>query len=42
MRSFMVCTLPSILKKVKSKLVRWVGLVAFDGEKRDTVLIGKF
>ena len=38
----MVCTLPSILKKEKSKLVRWVGLVACDGERRNTVLIGEF
>jgi len=42
MRSFMVCTLPSILKIVKSKLVRWEGLVPCDGVKRNTVLIGKF
>jgi hypothetical protein len=42
MRNFMVCTLPSILKKAKSKLVRWVGLVACDGDKRNTVLKGKF
>ena len=42
MRSFMVCTLPRILKKVKSKLMRWMGLVACDAEKRNIVLIGKF
>jgi hypothetical protein len=42
MRSFMVHALPSILKKVKSKLVRWVGVVACDGDKRNTVLIGKY
>jgi hypothetical protein len=41
-RSFMVCTLPSIFEKVKSKLVRWVGLVACDGEMRNTVLIWNF
>ena len=38
----LVCTLPSILKKVISRLVRWVRLIAGDGGKRNTVLMGKF
>jgi hypothetical protein len=43
MRSFIIYTLPSIIRIIKSRRMRWAGHVAQMGEKRNVyrLLVGK-
>jgi hypothetical protein len=43
MRSFIACTLPSIIRMIKSRRMRWAGHVARVGEKRNAcrISVGK-
>jgi hypothetical protein len=43
MRNFIICTHPDIIRKVKSRRMRWAGYVARMGEERKVykVLMGK-
>jgi hypothetical protein len=43
MRSFLICTLPSIIRIIKSRRIGWVAHVARMGEKRTVyrLLVGK-